>query len=156
VGNSVLPSEPFGRNSSVAKTRLFPAEIGGSFAGRRSTCTLSGSTFACSAIQKPFRIKIVNNYNEVYDYFYIKYPTLRESADWSWSTLLSPYWINYLVDDDTLVEEHIAGIPGDVFVNDYINRKEFNPKRIAKEFVKFNERCFVRLSGRHAQLQFCV
>jgi len=26
--------------------------------------------------------------------------------------LLSPYWINYLVEENTLVEEHIAGIPG--------------------------------------------
>ena len=96
---------------------------------------------------KPFRIKIVNNYNEVYDYFYIKVPDTSRICGLELEHLLSPYWINYLVDDDTLVEEHIAGIPGDVFVNDYINRKEFNPKRIAKEFVKFNERCFVRLLG---------
>ena len=61
--------------------------------------------------------------------------------------MLSPYWINYLVDDHTLVEEHIAGIPGDVFIQKYMNRPEFNPKRIAKEFVKFNERCFFRLLG---------
>jgi hypothetical protein len=61
--------------------------------------------------------------------------------------MLSPYWINYLVDGDTLVEEHISGIPGDVFIEKYMDRPEFNPKRIAKEFVKFNERCFIRLLG---------
>jgi hypothetical protein len=61
--------------------------------------------------------------------------------------MLSPYWINYLVDDHTLVEEHIAGIPGDMFIAEYMQRNEFNPKRIAKEFVKFNERCFFRLLG---------
>ena len=96
---------------------------------------------------KPFRIKIVNNYNEVHDYFYIKIADASRICGLEMEHILSPYSINYLVADDTLVEEHIAGIPGDVFAKDYINRKEFNPKRIAKEFVKFNERCFVRLLG---------
>lgn len=96
---------------------------------------------------KPFRIKIVNNYNEVYDYFYIKVADASRIWGLELEHLLSPYWINYLVDDNTLVEEHIAGIPGDVFITQYINRPEFNPKRIAKEFVKFNERCFIRLLG---------
>jgi len=46
-----------------------------------------------------------------------------------------------------LVEEHIAGIPGDQFIQFYLQNPEFNKVRIAKEFVKFNERCFVRLLG---------
>ena len=96
---------------------------------------------------KPFRIKIVNNYNEVYDYFYIKVADASRICGLELEHILSPYSINYLVDDNTLVEEHIAGIPGDVFIANYLGRKEFNPKRIAKEFVKFNERCFVRLLG---------
>lgn len=96
---------------------------------------------------KPFRIKIVNSYNEVYDYFYIKVADTSRILGLELEHMLSPYWINYLVDDHTLVEEHIAGIPGDVFINKYMNRPEFNPKRIAKEFVKFNERCFFRLLG---------
>jgi hypothetical protein len=45
------------------------------------------------------------------------------------------------------VEEHISGVPGDVFIKNYLHRPEFNAKRIAKEFVKFNERCFFRLLG---------
>ena len=96
---------------------------------------------------KPFRIKIVNSYNEVYDYFYIKVADTSRILGLELEHMLSPYWINYLVDDHTLVEEHIAGIPGDVFIHKYMNRPEFNPKRIAKEFVKFNERCFFRLLG---------
>jgi hypothetical protein len=96
---------------------------------------------------KPFRIKIVNNYNEVYDYFYIKIADASRIWGLELEHLLSPYWINYLVDDNTLVEEHIAGIPGDMFIREYLQQKEFNPKRIAKEFVKFNERCFIRLLG---------
>ena len=45
------------------------------------------------------------------------------------------------------MEEHIAGIPGDQFIIHYLDRSEFNKVRIAKELVKFNERCFVRLLG---------
>ena len=96
---------------------------------------------------KPFRIKIVNNYNEVYDYFYIKVADSSRIFGMELEHLLSPYWINFLIDDNTLAEEHIAGIPGDMFIKNYLNRPEFNIKKIAKEFVKFNERCFVRLLG---------
>lgn len=95
----------------------------------------------------PFRIKIVNNFNEVYDYFYIKIADASRIYGLELEHILSPYWINFFVDADTLVEEHIAGVPGDQFIKFYIQRPEFNPKRIAKEFVKFNERCFVRLLG---------
>jgi hypothetical protein len=96
---------------------------------------------------KPFRIKIVNNYNEVYDYFYIKVADSSRIFGMELEHLLSPHWINFWVDDNTLVEEHISGIPGDMFIEKYLNRPEFNIKKIAKEFVKFNERCFVRLLG---------
>jgi hypothetical protein len=96
---------------------------------------------------KPFRIKIVNNYNEVYDYFYIKIADASRIFGMELEHLLSPSWINFLVADNTLAEEHIAGIPGDMFIKEYFNKPEYNKKKIAKEFVKFNERCFVRLLG---------
>ena len=96
---------------------------------------------------KPFRIKIVNIFNEVYDYFYIKIADASRIWGMEMEHMLSPYWINYLVDGNTLIEEHISGIPGDMFIDNYMHRPEFNPKRIAKEFVKFNERCFIRLLG---------
>ena len=95
----------------------------------------------------PFRIKIVNSYNDVHDYFYIKIPDASRVYGLELEHILSPNQLNYIVDENTLVEEHIAGIPGDVFLPLYSTRPEFNPKRIAKEFVKFNERCFVRLLG---------
>ena len=96
---------------------------------------------------KPFRIKIVNNYNEVYDYFYIKIADSSRIFGMELEHLLSPYSINFLIDDNTLAEEHISGVPGDMFIKYYLNRPEYNPKKIAKEFVKFNERCFLRLLG---------
>jgi hypothetical protein len=83
----------------------------------------------------------------VHDYFYIKIADASRIYGLELETLVSPNWINYLVDETTLVEEHISGIPGDVFAKDYIDRPEYNPRRIAKEFIKFNERCFVRLLG---------
>jgi hypothetical protein len=95
----------------------------------------------------PFRVKIVNSYNDVHDYFYVKIADASRVYGLELEHILSPNQLNYLVDENTLVEEHIAGIPGDVFLPLYSTRPEFNPKRIAKEFVKFNERCFVRLLG---------
>jgi hypothetical protein len=95
----------------------------------------------------PFRVKIVNSYNDVHDYFYVKIADASRVYGLELEHILSPNQLNYMVDENTLVEEHIAGIPGDVFLPLYSTRPEFNPKRIAKEFVKFNERCFVRLLG---------
>ena len=49
---------------------------------------------------------------------------------------------------DTLIEEHILGIPGDVFMNTLLEQcSESEKSQIAKEFVKFNERCMIRLLG---------
>jgi len=95
----------------------------------------------------PFRIKIVNDFNDNYDYFYIKQADASRIYGLELEHILSPSRINYFVDDFTLVEEHIAGVPGDQFIQFYLNNPEFNKVRIAKEFVKFNERCFVRLLG---------
>ena len=95
----------------------------------------------------PFRIKIVNDFNDNYDYFYIKQADASRIYGLELEHILSPARINYFVDDRTLVEEHIAGIPGDQFILSYLENPEFNKVRVAKEFVKFNERCFVRLLG---------
>ncbi len=62
--------------------------------------------------------------------------------------LLSFNRINYLVHEDTLIEEHILGIPGDVFIKEHLpNCSELEKSQIAKEFVKFNERCMIGLLG---------
>lgn len=95
----------------------------------------------------PFRIKIVNDLNDNYDYFYIKQADASRVYGLELEHILSPARINYFVDGNTLVEEHIAGVPGDQFIFSYLDNPEFNKVRIAKEFVKFNERCFIRLLG---------
>jgi hypothetical protein len=96
---------------------------------------------------KPFRIRIVNRINDNFDYFYIKNADASRIYGLELEHILSPNRINYLVSDKTLVEEHIAGIPGDQFIEHYLEGPEINEIRLAKEFVKFNERTFVRLLG---------
>ncbi|MFT3704946.1 MAG: hypothetical protein QM802_21450 [Agriterribacter sp.] len=103
--------------------------------------------FCAFGNSQPFRVKVVNNYNDVYSYLYIKIADASRILGLELEHLLSPYSINYLLDGNTLIEEHIAGVPGDMFIADFLHRPDFNPKRIAKEFVKFNERCFARLLG---------
>ncbi|PST84016.1 hypothetical protein C7T94_04565 [Pedobacter yulinensis] len=95
----------------------------------------------------PFRIRIVNRLNDVYDYFYVKQADASRIYGLELEEILSPNQVNYLVDGETLIEEHIAGIPGDVFAVEQLYKTEYNPTRIAKEFVKFNERCLIMLLG---------
>ena len=95
----------------------------------------------------PFRVRIVNQYNDNYDHFYIKKADASRIYGLELEDILSPNRINYLVCDNTLIEEHIAGIPGDIFLNEMGSRLSTNKVRIAKEFVKFSERCFSRLLG---------
>lgn len=96
---------------------------------------------------RPFRVRIVNQYNDNYDHFYVKTEDASRIYGLELEHLLSPNRINYLAHRGTLVEEHIAGVPGDVFIRDYLERPDLNKVRIAKEFVKFSERCFIRLLG---------
>ncbi|HTM92335.1 MAG TPA: hypothetical protein VL095_07955 [Flavisolibacter sp.] len=95
----------------------------------------------------PFRIRIVNRFNDNYDHYYIKKEDASRVYGLELEHLLSPNRIIFLTGSNTLVEEHIPGIPGDIFVRDYFKRKDTNRIRVAKEFVKFNERCFIRLLG---------
>ncbi len=96
---------------------------------------------------QPFRVRVVNRINDNFDYFYIKRADASRIYGLELEHLLSPNRIAYLVHKDTLIEEHILGIPGDQFIKTRINEKTLNETRLAKEFVKFNERCFVRLLG---------
>jgi hypothetical protein len=95
----------------------------------------------------PFRIRVVNKMNDNFDYFYVKKADASRIYGLELEHLLSPNRISYLVYRDTLIEEHIAGVPGDVFLKLYADHPDFNPIRLAKEFVKFNERCFIKLLG---------
>ena len=97
---------------------------------------------------KPFRIKVRNILNDNFTYFYVKQADASRIYGLELEHILSPYTMNYLVYKDTLIEEHISGIPGDDFIaNTLPNCTELEKSQIAKEFVKFKERCFIRLLG---------
>jgi len=96
---------------------------------------------------KPFRVRITNVFNDNSDYFYVKQADASRIYGLELEHILSPNRINYIVNGTTLIEEHIAGVPGDVFLRDYLTQPGINKVRIAKEFTKFNERCFIRLLG---------
>ena len=105
---------------------------------------------------QPFRVRIVNRINDNFDYFYVKNADASRVYGLELEHLLSPNRINYLVHQNTLIEEHIAGIPGEQFMRQHINDPLLHPIRLSKEFVKFNERCFVRLLGDMHSSNFVV
>jgi len=97
---------------------------------------------------KPFRIKVRNILNDNFTHFYVKTADASRVYGLELEQMLSPYQINFLVCKDTLIEEHIAGIPGDEFIKNMLPDCSPSEKaQIAKEFVKFNERCLIRLLG---------
>src|SRR5271169_992718 len=109
------------------------------YADRVDFCTFGNSM--------PFRIRIVNAYNDNQDYIYIKKADASRVYGLELEHLLSPNRLNFITRGNTHVEEHIAGIPGDIFITRWLQRPELSPVRVAKELVKFNERCFVQLLG---------
>ena len=104
----------------------------------------------------PFRIRVVNSYNDNQDYYYIKKSDASRIYGLELEHLLSPNRMHYFVSEDILVEEHVVGIPGDVFIEKWLNDEHLNKIRLAKELVKFNERCFFRLLGDMRAYNFVV
>jgi hypothetical protein len=115
---------------------------------RVDTCTYANTS--------PFRIRIINKVNDNYDYFYIKNADASRVYGLELEHILSPNALSYLTFEDTLVEEHIAGIPGDLFMQHHLYDQFLNPIRLTKEFIKFNERCFIRLLGDMHSSNFVV
>lgn len=106
---------------------------------------------------QPFRIRILNQLNDNHDYFYIKQTDASRVYGLELEHLLSPNRMNYMCHGSTLVEEHIIGVPGDSFIAaPERHGGHLNAVRLSKEFVKFNERCFVRLLGDMRAYNFVV
>jgi hypothetical protein len=112
--------------------------------------------FGAFGNSRPFRVRITNQFNGNSDYYYVKVADASRIYGLELEHILSPNRINYLGRGNTLIEEHIAGVPGDVFIRDYIPRDELNVIRVAKEFVKFGERSFVRLLGDMRSVNYVV
>ncbi len=105
---------------------------------------------------KPLRIKIINEINDIHDYFYVKKADASRVYGLELEEIFSPDKVNYIVDKDTLIEEHIVGIPADEFIKKHKGKEIENRLRFAKKFVIFNERCFVRLLGDMRAYNFVV
>lgn len=63
----------------------------------------------------PFRIKIRNILNDNFTYFYIKKIDSSRIYGLELEHITSPYNLNFILNKNTLIEEHISGIPGDDF-----------------------------------------
>ena len=86
-----------------------------------------GSIDFCSyGNSKPFRVKIINEINDNYDYLYIKKVDASRVYGLELEDIFSPNKINYLVDKETIVEEHIIGIPGDQFIEESIRGRSLS------------------------------
>jgi hypothetical protein len=105
---------------------------------------------------RPFRIRVTNLFNDNSDYFYVKRADASRIYGLELEHILSPNRINYLVNGNTLIEEHIAGVPGDRFIREYLKQPGLNKVRIAKEFTKFTERSFIRLLGDMRSVNYVV
>lgn len=106
---------------------------------------------------RPFRVRIVNKFNENHDYYYVKIADASRVHGLELEHILSPNRMHYLTDRDTLVEEHVMGIPGDIFAAKWLTRtEEYNAVRLAKEMVKFNARSLVRLLGDMRAYNFVI
>ena len=95
----------------------------------------------------PFRVRVVNGINENFDYFYVKIIDANRLYGLELEHILSPNRINYFIHGETIVEEHTIGMPAKTFLEEDMPLTRFDHVRLAKEFVKFNERCFVSLLG---------
>jgi hypothetical protein len=105
---------------------------------------------------KPFRIRVINEINDNYDYFYVKKADASRVYGLELEEIFSPDKVNYLIHNNTLIEEHIVGIPADEFIKKYKGVAIENRLRLSKEFVRFNERCFIRLLGDMRAYNFVV
>ncbi len=105
---------------------------------------------------RPFRIKIINEINDNHDYFYVKKADASRIYGLELEEIFSPDKVSYFVNNMTLIEDHIIGIPCDEFIKKNAGVEIENRLRFAKEFVKFNERCFTRLLGDMRAYNFVV
>jgi hypothetical protein len=137
-------------------TRLYAMlKIGGDLT-RTEHLAVERVDFGDFGNSRPFRVRIINRFNGNTDHYYVKYADASRIYGLELEHLLSPFRINYFVRENTLIEEHIAGIPGNDFIKGYLGRDDLNRVRLAKEFVKFAERCYLRLLGDMRAVNYIV
>ena len=144
---TLIYEQQFGRELYDGLKRIYVLLRSGGDETILSNLYIDRVDFCTFGNTKPMRVRVVNQYNDNYDYFYVKKADASRIYGLELEELLSPNHINFLVHKDTLIEDHIIGVPGDDFIREYLPRPDLHYVRLAKEFIKFNERCFVRLLG---------
>jgi hypothetical protein len=109
--------------------------------------TVTAIDFCEYANSMPFRITLQDNTNEQTHFFYIKAADSNRIFGLELEHLLTANTTHYLYHNNTLVEQHIAGIPGDEFADEISHLSAEEKTQVAEEFIRFNERCFARLLG---------
>lgn len=104
----------------------------------------------------PFRINLRNTVNRQQDWFYIKSADASRIYGLELEQLLTQHRINFLYHQNTLVEEHMEGIPGDDFLEQLDQLTETEARALSEAFIRFNERCFARLLGDMRSYNFVV
>lgn len=144
---SLIYEQQYGREIYEGLKRIYVILRSGGDESILSNLYIDRVDFCTFGNTNPLRVRVVNQYNDNHDYFYVKKADASRVYGLELEELLSPNQVNFLVHEDTLIEEHIIGIPGDHFIRKYLPNNDINEVRLAKEFIKFNERCFVRLLG---------
>lgn len=102
----------------------------------------------------PFRIWVTDTLTDSSDCFYIKLADASRVYGLELEHLITSNRIDFLCHRDTLVEAHIHGIPGDLFLKEHY--QQFDSQKVAKAFIRFNEQCFARLLGDMRSYNFVV
>lgn len=125
-----------------------PAEAG--------AITIQGIEFCEFGNSIPFRVKLFNENTGESDFFYIKQADASRVYGLELESLLTHNTINFLYDRNSLVEEHISGIAGDLFLQHSPPLDDIDSIALSKAFVRFNESCFLRLLGDMRSYNFVV
>jgi len=104
----------------------------------------------------PFRIKIIDKNSALPDFFYIKMADASRIYGLELEHLLTHNPVNFICHQNTLVEEHIEGISGDVFLDQNQQLAKNDKIALAGAFVQFNESCFARLLGDMRSYNFVI
>src|SRR6195952_2298940 len=98
----------FIREGLVKMYAILKTEGDMSFTSHLDVARIDYCSFANSS---PFRVRIVNKFNDNYDHYYVKQADASRVYGLELEHLLSPNRIIFYTHHNTLVEEHIPGIP---------------------------------------------
>ena len=109
--------------------------------------TITAIDFCEYANSMPFRITLDNSLTGQIHYYYIKAADSSRIFGLELEHLLTANTTHYLYHNNTLIEQHIDGIPGDEFTKEINQLSTEEKSQLAEAFLRFNERSFVRLLG---------